>query len=178
MNPTAGEFVGNFSNSNVAGNCKIYYTHPYHQYLPDESVGANNIDSGNAVAGEVLRADGSGGANFYDLQLGTAAQEDTGTASGDVATLGTGGRFHVDRLGWSGSQTAFDALTPDAGRSTVIILDSGPVVCYKWVMKIRTHISIKKDLAFSTATADAKRLGLSLSDLVSLLLVGNYSARA
>ena len=114
VNPTAGEFVGNFSNSNVAGNCKIFYTHPFHQYLPDESVGANNIDSGNAVAGEVLRADGSGGANFYDLDLGTAAQEDTGTASGDVATLGTGGRFHVDRLGWTGSQTAFDALTPDA----------------------------------------------------------------
>ena len=114
VNPTAGEFVGNFSNSNVAGNCKIYYTHPFHQYLPDQSVGANNIDSGNAVAGEVLRADGSGGANFYDLQLGTAAQEDTGTASGDVATLGTGGRFHVDRLAWTGSQTAFDALTPDS----------------------------------------------------------------
>ena len=114
VNPTAGEFVGNFSNSNVAGNCKIYYTHPFHQYLPDESVGANNIDSGNAVAGEVLRSDGSGGANFYDLQLGTAAQEDTGTASGDVATLGTGGRFDVERVAWEGSQAAYDALTPDA----------------------------------------------------------------
>ena len=121
VNPTAGEFVGNFSNSNVAGNCKIYYTHPFHQYLPDESVGANNIDSGNAVAGEVLRADGSGGANFYDLQLGTAAQEDTGTASGDVATLGTGGRFDVDRLVWTGSQAAYDALTPDSDTMYVII---------------------------------------------------------
>ena len=78
-------------------------------------MGANNIDSGNAVAGEVLRADGSGGANFYDLQLALLLKEDTGTASGDVATLGTGGRFDVERVAWEGSQTAYDALTPDSG---------------------------------------------------------------
>ena len=46
MNPVAGESVGNFSNSNVAGNCKIFYTHPFSQYLPEGSVGASNIDSG------------------------------------------------------------------------------------------------------------------------------------
>ena len=134
VNPTAGEFVGNFSNSNVAGNCKIYYTHPFHQYLPDESVGANNIDSGNAVAGEVLRADGSGGANFYDLQLGTAAKRHR-HGQRDVATLGTGGRFELDRV--AGPQP--DGLRrPDARLEHGLLhnlLTVGRSCAIKWVME-------------------------------------------
>ena len=37
------------------------------------------------------------------------------------ASKTTAGRFHVDRLAWTGSQTAFDALTPDSDTVYYII---------------------------------------------------------
>ena len=117
VNPVAGESVGNFSNSNVAGNCKIYYTHPFSQYLPEGSVGARNIDSGNATLGQVLTADGSAGASWEDAGGGTLTVADIPDLP---ASKTTSGRFNVGRIAWAGSQTAYDALTADANTMYLI----------------------------------------------------------
>ena len=117
VNPVAGESVGNFSNSNVAGNCKIYYTHPFSQYLPEGSVGARNIDSGNATLGQVLTADGLAGASWEDAGGGTLTVADIPDLP---ASKTTSGRFNVDRIAWAGSQTAYDALTADANTMYLI----------------------------------------------------------
>ena len=119
VNPVAGEFVGNFSNSNVAGNCKIYYTHPFSQYLPEGSVGASNIDSGNATSGQVLTADGSAGATWEDSGGGTLTVADIPNLP---ASKTTSGRFDKDRIAWTGSQTAYDVLTPDS--NTIYLITS------------------------------------------------------
>ena len=60
---------------------------------------ANVWRSPDAVHVGELRVDSAGRADSRtQLGLGTAATEDTGTASGDVALLGTGGAFAVARI--------------------------------------------------------------------------------
>ena len=66
-------------------------------------------------------ASNAGGART-NLGLGSAATLSSGSSIGNVATLGTGGRFDVARVAWTGSQTAYDALTPDA--STLYLVTS------------------------------------------------------
>ena len=51
--------------------------------------------------------------NDVTITLGTAAKKTAGNASGQLPSLRTGGRFHVDRVAWSGTQSDYDALTPD-----------------------------------------------------------------
>ena len=84
-------------------------------------------------ASEVVTLEGKDAAgNDVTITLGTAAKKTVGTGSGNVATLNssgdfstsripnlsaskvTSGRFNVDRVAWSGTQAAYDALTPDA----------------------------------------------------------------
>ena len=79
------------------------------------SLGLGTLATANNAA---INQGGTGASNAgaarTNLGLGSAAVEDVGTSSGDIATLSTGGRFHVDRIAWQGTQAEFDALTPVA----------------------------------------------------------------
>ena len=84
--------------------------------------GANLLETDDALQVDELRIGGTVATTRTNLGLGSAATEDTGTASGDLAVLGTNGRFDVDRIAWTGSQTEYDALTPDG--ATIYMITS------------------------------------------------------
>ena len=60
--------------------------------------GANLLETDDALQVAELRIGGTLATTRTNLGLGTAATEDTGTASGDIAVLGTGGAFVADRI--------------------------------------------------------------------------------
>ena len=48
-----GSTLATFGAGSVAGNFKIYYAHPFSQYLPQRAVGAENLDGGSSDEGDV-----------------------------------------------------------------------------------------------------------------------------
>ena len=81
--------------------------------------GANLLESDDALQVDELRIGGTVATTRTNLGLGTAATEDTGTASGDIAVLGTGGAFAPARLG-SGTRNSSTVLHGDGAFKTAL----------------------------------------------------------
>ena len=64
--PTVGDTVGGTTAGQIYGNPEIFYQiiHTHESLVGDGTVSADHISSGSAADGEVLTADGSGGAAF------------------------------------------------------------------------------------------------------------------
>ena len=76
--PTVGDTVGGTQAANqILGNPEIFYQiiHTHASLVGDGTVSASHISSGSSADGEVLTADGSGGAAFEASQAGLSGSD-------------------------------------------------------------------------------------------------------
>ena len=99
--PEVGDGRHDHGESTVRGDIKIFYTITYDHgnLVGDGNVGVGHIDSGNADDGDVLTADGSGGAAF---------EAPTGGGGGGGTDDQTAAEVTVDTTNFSSNLTAAD----------------------------------------------------------------------
>ena len=99
--PEVGDGRHDHGESTVRGDIKIFYTITYDHgnLVGDGNVGVGHIDSGNADDGDVLTADGSGGAAF---------EAPTGGGGGGGTDDQTAAEVAVDTTNFSSNLTAAD----------------------------------------------------------------------
>ena len=83
-----GSTLAEFGAGQVVGNFKIYYAHPFSQYLPLRAVGAENLDGGSSDEGDIPRSQGDGTVVYEPLEA-EDVEVDATAFSGNLGSTDT-----------------------------------------------------------------------------------------